>query len=179
MKPKSKIIAGIAITVMFSMLSVLLFAQGQDKQPHAIKVKSEQAPPANAPTPPPPPPPVVDHPETPGMTPWDLPDLSNEQREKIRLSNLEHMKTMTPLQNQVREKKARLQTVLTASPYDARSADQLADELGKLGTAILKEMIRHDQGLRNLLTPDQQVIFDSRPKPFLRVKNQDSFLNPR
>ncbi len=105
------------------------------------------------------------------MPPLDLPDLSNEQREKIRISDLEHMKTMTPLHNQVREKKARLQTVLTTSPFDAKSADQLADELGKLGAAILKEMIRHDQGMRNLLSPDQQVIFDSRPKPFLRKKN--------
>ena len=98
----------------------------------------------------------------------DVPDLSNDQREKIRLQELEHMKTMMPLHNQVREKRARLQTILTTSPFDAKTADLVVDELGKTETAILMESIRHDQALRNILTPDQQVIFDSRPKPFLR-----------
>ena len=171
MKTKSKIITGIAITIMISMMATFMFAQSQDKQPHAIKVKSEQTSPPSAPVPPPPPPPPppaeLDNQEAPGMPKLDLPDLSNDQREKIRLSDLDQMKTMTPLHNQVREKKARLQTVLTTAPFDAKSADQVAEELGKIETAILKEMIRHDQALRNLLTPEQQIIFDSRPKPFL------------
>jgi hypothetical protein len=48
------------------------------------------------------------------------------------------------------------------------AADLVADELGKIHTLVLKLMINQDQALRNLLTPDQQIIFDSRPKPFLR-----------
>ena len=77
---------------------------------------------------------------------------------------------MTPLHNQVREKTARLQTVLTTSPFDTKSADQAAEELGKIETNILKENIRHDQALRTLLIPDQLVLFDARPKPFLRKR---------
>ena len=80
------------------------------------------------------------------------------------------MKAMTPLFNQVREKKSRLQTILATTPFDVKSADQVAEDLGKMETVILKELIRHDQALRNLLTPDQQVVFDARPKPFLQRK---------
>jgi len=80
------------------------------------------------------------------------------------------MKAMTPLFNQVREKKARLQTILATTPFDVKSADQVAEDLGKMETVILKELIRHDQTLRNLLTPEQQVVFDARPKPFLHRK---------
>jgi Spy/CpxP family protein refolding chaperone len=120
------------------------------------------------PPPPPPPPPAADQPDSPAPPQLNLPDLTTEQQDKIRLAGLDHMKTMTPLRNQIREKKARLQTVLTTTPFDSKAADQVAEELGKVETAILKEMIKHDQALRNLLTPQQQVLFDARPKPFLR-----------
>jgi Spy/CpxP family protein refolding chaperone len=79
---------------------------------------------------------------------------------------------MTPLKNQIREKKARLQTLLTSNPFDERSADQVAEDIGKIEGSILKELIRHDQFLKSLLTPQQQIIFDSRSKPFLQGKNK-------
>jgi hypothetical protein len=41
------------------------------------------------------------------------------------------------------------------------------DDIGNIEAGILKELIRHDQALRNLLTPEQQIMFDARPKPFL------------
>ena len=114
--------------------------------------------------------PIPDNPDAPVAPRLDLPDLTKEQQDKIRQVDLDHMKTMTPYQIQVQEKKARLQTILATMPFDMKSADQVAEELGKIETGILKELIRHDQQLRNLLTPQQQVIFDARPKPFLRPK---------
>ena len=68
---------------------------------------------------------------------------------------------MTPYRNKLREQHARLLTILTTVPFDQKLCDQLADEIGKTATAILKVRIRHDQELRNILTPDQQIIFDS------------------
>jgi Spy/CpxP family protein refolding chaperone len=100
--------------------------------------------------------------------PLDLPNMTDEQKEKIKQARLENMKAMTPLKNQAREKKAKLQTLLTTTPVDLKMADQVADELGKIGTEIMKRMIRHDQEIRNLLTPEQQVMYDARPKPFLQ-----------
>ena len=65
------------------------------------------------------------------------------------------------------EKRARLTTILSSAPINLKEADEVADEIGKLEASILKQQIRHDQALRIILTPDQQIIFDSRPKPFL------------
>jgi Spy/CpxP family protein refolding chaperone len=100
----------------------------------------------------------------------DLPDITDEQKEKIKQADIQHLKAMTPLRNKNRELRAQLQTILTTTPFEAKAADQVADEMGKNGSLVLKEMIRHDQAIRALLTPQQQVIFDSRPKPFLRGK---------
>jgi Spy/CpxP family protein refolding chaperone len=176
MKPQRKIVSMIVITALFSILVTTLFAQQPGKTGSALNAPREQASPLppNAPAPPPPPPPPPPAPPSSDITELqgpllsDLPNLSDEQQEKISQAGINHMKNMTPLHNQIREKRARLQTILTTSPFDAKSADQAADELGKIETGILKELIRHDQELRNLLTPKQQVVFDSRPKPFLR-----------
>ena len=181
MKTKRKIIARLLITMMFSMLITGIFAQNPDALTPPVKANCGKTSPPDAPLPPPPPPPPpappappapadMDNRDAPGIPQLDLPGLTIEQREKIRLSGLEHMKAMTPLFNQVREKKARLQTILATTPFDVKSADQVAEDLGKMETVILKELIRHDQALRNLLTPEQQVVFDARPKPFLQRK---------
>ena len=170
MKIKRKLVKGFVMTILLSLMITALFAQKPDNIDHPTRVSREFAPPPppppNAPCPPPPPmADIQDDSEPPQL---DIPGLSNDQKDKIHQANLEHMKTMTPLRNQVREKKARLQTVLTTSPFDNKTADQVAEELGKTGITILKETIRHDQELRNLLTLKQQIVFDARPKPFLR-----------
>ena len=98
----------------------------------------------------------------------DLPDLTPDQLAKIKKTDLKNMAEMTPLRNQVREKRARLATIMATIPVELKQADILADEIGKTASAILKLQIRHDQELRAILTPDQQVLFDARPKPWLR-----------
>jgi len=97
----------------------------------------------------------------------DIPGLTAEQREKIKKSDLELLKVVTPLRNMTREHKAHLETLLATQPVDLKAADQVADEIAKNRAAMLKLAIRHDQEIRGFLTPDQQVVFDSRPKPFL------------
>lgn len=173
------IVKGIVITCLLSMLTTTLFAQKPNKSNHLQGANQEQTTlllpgaPGTPPPPPPPPPPIppaTDLPDSQLPPPLNLPDITPEQQEKIHLAGLDHIKMMTPLHNQVREKKARLQTVLTSPSFDAKTADQVAEELGKIETGILKEMIRHDQALRNILSPQQQVVFDARPKPFLHRK---------
>ena len=165
MKTKKMLVNGFVMTILFIMIIAPGYAQKVNNAGRPGNVSQEQA---LMPPPPPPPPPSSDTHDT--QLPWqiDLPDLSEEQTGKIRQAGLEHMKAMTPMRNQVREKKARLQTILTTMPFDPKAADLMADDLGKIETGIMKEMIRHDQELRGLLTPQQQVLFDARPKPFLR-----------
>jgi len=164
MKTKSGIILSLALCFMLMLASTSVSAQKQtDKR--VVKQQQELNPAVPDPPPPPPPPDVR---ETKRGPQPDLPGLTDEQREKIKQADLEHMKRMTPLRNQSREKMARLQTVLTSTPYDSQAADLAAEELGKVRTGMLKESIRHDRVVRELLTPEQQVIFDARPKPFLK-----------
>lgn len=174
MKTKNRISIPIAIILFFSM--IIMNAYAQDR--HQAQGKSQNQSEDNLMPPQPPAhglnPDKQDRPNHPqgegfeeAPAPLDLPGMTPEQHEKIKKAHLKQVSDMTPLKNQLREKKARLETLLTTMPFDQKQADEVADELGKTGTAILKIQIRHDQELRNLLTPDQQVIFDARPKPWL------------
>jgi Spy/CpxP family protein refolding chaperone len=178
MKTNQFLLKGILLLILFGMILVQLSAQDKN-QGKAIKQNPKQqtntpaTSPVSPPSPPspntPPPPPPVPDAEQEGPPPaLDLPDLTNEQKEKIKKIDLQQMGAMTPLRNQMREKRVRLTTILTTMPVDMKAADQIADEIGKIVTSILKVQIRHDQELRGLLTPDQQIIFDARPKPFMK-----------
>lgn len=164
MKTNNFLVKGIILVVIFSMILNEVSAQDRNAGQKTKKNPSEQAP---SPTPPPPPPPP-DVEQDDMRPPLNLPDITEDQHEKIKKADLKQMEAMTPLRNQMREKRVRLSTILTTMPVDMKAADQVADEIGKVAASILKAQIRHDQELRNLLTPDQQIIFDSRPKPFLR-----------
>jgi len=176
MKTNQFLLKGIILLILFGMILVQLSAQDKN-QGKALKQNPKQqttspVSPPSTPTPntPPPPPPIPDA-EQEGPPPTlDLPDLTNEQKEKIKKIDLQQMGAITPLRNQMREKRVRMTTILTTMPVDMKAADQIADEIGKIVTSILKVHIRHDQELRNLLSPDQQIIFDARPKPFLKRK---------
>jgi Spy/CpxP family protein refolding chaperone len=98
----------------------------------------------------------------------DIPGLTEEQIALVRKSRIEHMKSATPLKSAFREQKAHLETLLTTHPVDMKAVDQVTEEMAKNKMALLRLAIRHDQEIRSFLTPDQQVIFDSKPKPFLR-----------
>lgn len=177
------------VSIVNTMSAVLLFtaislsAQAQNKpidsnanagvHGHDMSVPMPPPPPPcsaglPAPPPPPPPPPPSEEGMDQGRPGLDLPDLTPDQLAKIKKTDLKNMADMTPLRNQVREKRARLATIMATIPVDLRQADVLADEIGKTASSILKLQIRHDQELRAILTPDQQVLFDARPKPWLR-----------
>ena len=171
----------IIITIVFVMIATVNFAQnGKDSQ-KSPKAEQEQVIPAPPlpPVPPPPPPPPPPSPQ--GLEPMnamhppqlELPDLTNDQLEKIKKMDLKDMEQMTPLRNLLEEKRARLTTILATAPVNLKDAEAVADEIGKTEASMLKQQIRHDQDIRTVLTPDQQIIFDSRPKPFLNNKIPD------
>jgi Spy/CpxP family protein refolding chaperone len=168
MKTNKLFLKSIILILLFSMILIEVSAQNRNEGNKGKGNPNEQlsSPPSPPSPPPPPPPPDVDQDDM--HPPLNLPDLTDEQKEKIKKIDLKQLETMTPLRNQMREKRVRLSIILTTMPVDMKAADQAADEIGKIAASILKAQIRHDQELRNLLTPDQQIIFDSRPKPFLR-----------
>jgi len=114
---------------------------------------------------PPSPPPLCIPPQPPRL---ELPDLSEDQKTALKKCDLGNLKEMTSLQNQLREKQAHLVALLTAGDPDAKELDQTIRDIGDIHTKILKQQVTHDQEIRLLLTPDQKIIFDANPKPFLR-----------
>jgi len=172
MNTKIKISKCILTTVLFCILSSGLLAQTGKDAPNAQRTgdKPDIDQPLPPPPPPPPPPMAQGEPgELPGP-PLDLPGLTADQLEMIKKADLKNIEALTPLRNQMREKRIHLSTILTTQPVNIKEADQIAEEIGKINASILKQQIRHDQELRVILTHDQQIIFDSRLKPFLEKR---------
>ena len=150
--------------MFFSLIATSISAQQQNETTPPQKPEYPQSLPQ---IPPPPPPPVAEPPDIPPPPPLLIPGLTDEQTEKIRKADLKQLEAMTPLKSLMREKNAHMNTILTAMPFNNREADKVADEIGAIHTSVLKLQIRHDQEIRAILNPDQQIIFDSKPKPFL------------
>jgi Spy/CpxP family protein refolding chaperone len=119
--------------------------------------------------PPPPPPPDMQGMQNHRPIP-DLPGLTDEQKTAIRKVDLAFMPQVAPLRKLIEADKAKLEALLTMHPSDVTQTDNVADEIGKTVSKLLKIMVQYDQSLRVTLSPDQQVIFDARPKPWLREK---------
>lgn len=100
----------------------------------------------------------------------DLPGLTDDQKTAIKKVDLAFMPQVTPLKKLIDADKARLEALLTMHPADVTQTDNVADEIGKTVSKLLKIMVQYDQSLRVTLSPDQQILFDARPKPWLHLR---------
>ena len=98
----------------------------------------------------------------------DLPNLTETQKKSIKKEKLKNMKAMTQLKNEIREKHAHLVTLLSTDNLDMKDVNNTIDQLGTLNSKMLKQQVTYHRAVRDQLTPNQKVIYDSRPKPFLR-----------
>jgi len=93
--------------------------------------------------------------------------LTTAQQEQIKEQDLKNMQAMTPLKNKIREKHAHLVTLLSSDDLDMKDVNKTIDEIGALKTKMLQEQVSHHRAVRDLLTPEQKVLYDAKPKPFL------------
>lgn len=99
-----------------------------------------------------------------------LPDLTEDQKEQIKEIMLTTRQEVLPLQNQMREKTARLRTLRTAEEVNMDAINTVVEEIGDIRTDIMKKRLASEQAIRELLTDEQHVIFDSRS---MRGKHRD------
>ncbi len=92
----------------------------------------------------------------------NLPNISKEQQAKISKLRTAHMKESQKTRNIMGEKRARLQTLQTADKVDMKAVNKTIDEIGVLRTEMHKKRATHRQSVRNLLTDEQKVVFDSK-----------------
>lgn len=97
-----------------------------------------------------------------GMQDLGIPSLSEEQRDGIRKIRLEAAEASLPIQNQLREKRARLQTLSSGAEPDARAARAVIEEIGELQSQLMRIRWEAGQSVRGLLTDEQRVVFDQR-----------------
>ncbi|MDR9417969.1 Spy/CpxP family protein refolding chaperone [Gracilimonas sp.] len=88
-------------------------------------------------------------------------DLTEEQREQIKEIHLKGQKEMLPLRNQIREHRAKLQTLTTGDNYDENSVSELVNEMSELHAKMMLKRISHRQEIRELLTDEQRIKFDT------------------
>lgn len=92
--------------------------------------------------------------------PW-MRGLSEDQREQIKTLRLQTHEQALGLENQLKEKKARLQTLSTGDQINARGAHSTIEEISKLEADLKKLRWDTRMEIRTLLTDEQKVVFDS------------------
>ena len=92
-----------------------------------------------------------------------IPDLTDEQAEQIKELKTSHLKEVLPLRNLVQEKQAHLKSISTGDKVDLDKVNNTIEEIGKIKIELAKKRAIHRQEIRNLLTEDQRVFFDSMP----------------
>ncbi|MHC1708590.1 MAG: Spy/CpxP family protein refolding chaperone [Bacteroidales bacterium] len=95
----------------------------------------------------------------------NIPDVSQDQEIKIEKSRIEMLKNITPLENQIDEKEARLKSMNAEDNIDQAGIDKTIDEIADLNAKVAKLQNKHIQEIRSFLTEDQKVYFDSNPRP--------------
>lgn len=92
-----------------------------------------------------------------------IPDLTDEQKEKIDKLRTEHLKKMLPLKNELGEKEAQMRTLTTAENVSMSKINSKIEEIGTLKIKMAKEREAHKQEIRKLLNEKQRLIFDTFP----------------
>jgi Spy/CpxP family protein refolding chaperone len=90
----------------------------------------------------------------------DMLDLDAEQSQKVKTIHLNGEKSMLAFTNKIAEKKARLQTLVTADNYDSKAVNKVITEMSELQKDRMITKYAHRQQVRELLTDAQRVKFD-------------------
>ena len=93
---------------------------------------------------------------------YGIPNLTEDQKKKIKELKTPLHKEVLPLRNQLAEKRAHLKTLQTAEKADLKSINSTIDEMSQLQSQIMKRRAAHTQAIRVILTDDQRIAFDMR-----------------
>lgn len=91
-----------------------------------------------------------------------LPDITEEQKKQMKEIKTSFMKDALPIKNELKEKKARLETLATEEKPSKNKLDDTIEDIGKLKTKLMKLEMNKRQEIRSILTDDQRIIFDTR-----------------
>lgn len=94
----------------------------------------------------------------------EIPNLTEEQKTKIKDIKLKNEREMLTLKNQIGEKKAKLKTQTTTDSPNMNEVNKTIDEIGNLKSQINKRKAAAKQEIRSLLNEEQKLAFDTQKK---------------
>lgn len=89
-------------------------------------------------------------------------NFTEEQREQMQVLRLETEKQLKPYQDQMRELRARHQTLVTAEKPDTKAIESSLEKIAEVQLSMAKIRANQHQELRAQLTEEQKLQFDKR-----------------
>lgn len=89
-------------------------------------------------------------------------NLTEEQQEKITQLRTTHLNEVTPLRNELNEKRARLRTLQSVAKPNQKDMDKVIDEMASIRAKIQKKSTAHRVAVQALLTDEQRAVFNAR-----------------
>ncbi len=90
-----------------------------------------------------------------------IPNLTADQKTKMENLRVNHLKEITPLRNEMTEKKAHLKTLESAEKPDKAAINKTIDEISVLHGKIMKASVNHRLEVASILTDEQKVFFNA------------------
>ncbi len=106
-------------------------------------------------------------------------DLNDEQSQKVAVIHTNGEKSMLTFTTKIAEKKARLQTLVTADNYDSKAVNKVITEISELQKDRMVTKYAHRQEIRELLTDAQRVKFDGFHLRMQRMNGMNGMHNMR
>jgi Spy/CpxP family protein refolding chaperone len=91
-----------------------------------------------------------------------IPDLTEEQKSQIEVLRTQQITQSTQHRAAMDELRARIRALRIAENPDLNAINIVIDQMERTRAEHMKSREAHHQQVRNLLTPAQQAIFDSR-----------------
>ncbi len=89
-------------------------------------------------------------------------NLTEEQRAEISKLRLEHQREMVELRSDMVALRNKLKLQITADKFNQSEVDGITAKLSKLHQKLTQMHVKHLRQVREKLTPDQRVKFDSK-----------------
>jgi len=107
---------------------------------------------------------------------YGIESLSQEQRDKIRELQVQRREQSLKHRAEVDELRARKRNLMVDKDSDMGAVNRVIDQMTARQAQWMKENAAHRQAIRNLLTDEQRIIFDSQTagRPVMRQMDRRS-----
>lgn len=89
-----------------------------------------------------------------------IPDLTEEQEAQIETLRLQHLKTMQSYRSEMDELRAQRRSLLIDDDASESEINKNIDATTSLHNKMMKERVKHNQVVKDLLSADQKIYFN-------------------